>query len=119
VFVWDQRTPSAPYNGIAHALVKEGWRVTDPVAILGDLAAFRSPLEWYLPGFPVFAHVSAGRATCGPLFAVAARSARHLLGGSAAQTNVGRYAVLRLRRPLQELPPDANVLATRAGTHCV
>ena len=43
---------AAPFDGIAHTLVSEGWNNDDPIAVFGGqpgFFAYRSPLEWYLP----------------------------------------------------------------------
>ena len=43
------QTPSPPFGEIAEALVHDGWRPHDAVLVDGNLDAYRSPLEWYLP----------------------------------------------------------------------
>jgi hypothetical protein len=114
VFVWDQNTPATPYNKMASALVAEGWRASNPIAVLGDLAAFRSPLEWYLPGFPVLARVSAARATEGTLYAIApANAAWPFLRDSRTYINVGRFLVVRLHESALMLPHGASILAAQ------
>jgi len=48
-----EATPPTDYEGIAHALVREGWNLNAPVILYGgNFFSFRSPLEWYLPGRP-------------------------------------------------------------------
>jgi hypothetical protein len=57
-----ERTLAPPdYDRLADALVAEGWRFGDPVAVfggahehvqLGSAYALRSPVAWYLPGHP-------------------------------------------------------------------
>src|SRR5439155_7633877 len=42
------RPPAPPFGAIAHALVAEGWRPSDPLAVFGNLFVYRAPLEWYL-----------------------------------------------------------------------
>lgn len=44
---------AVPYDAIAHTLVREGWRTSQPVAVFGDFFRYRGPLEWYLPHQPV------------------------------------------------------------------
>ncbi|MGH3041284.1 MAG: hypothetical protein ACRDNG_06050, partial [Gaiellaceae bacterium] len=47
------RTPMAErvdFDRVADALVETGWEPGDPILVVGSLADFRSPLEWYLPG---------------------------------------------------------------------
>jgi Dolichyl-phosphate-mannose-protein mannosyltransferase len=60
-----------PFGGIAHALVAEGWRPSDPLAVFGNFFVYRAPLEWYLPGSP---HLDAARPrarACRTVFVVA------------------------------------------------
>src|SRR5207248_2470911 len=53
VLPFDGAASSAPPFGvIAHALVAEGWRPSDPLAVFGNFFVYRAPLEWYLPGSP-------------------------------------------------------------------
>ncbi|HEY7397785.1 MAG TPA: glycosyltransferase family 39 protein [Gaiellaceae bacterium] len=91
-----------PFAGIAHALVAEGWRPSDPVAVLGNLFVFRAPLEWYLPHAPV---LDAGRPmqrVCRTVFVVAPRRRRVAAGRVTDRDDAGRFAVSRvaLRVPL-------------------
>lgn len=72
------QTPATPYAQIARALVREGWRVGDPVAVFGSPYNFRSPLEWYLPHRPQLAILQT-QPHCGAMFVVAGRSARRAL----------------------------------------
>ena len=51
----DQLRPSVPYQGLATALVADGWQSSSPVAVVDGPHTFTSPLEWYLPGSPTFA----------------------------------------------------------------
>ena len=47
------RTPMAErvdFDRVADALVETGWEPGDPILVVGSMADFRSPLEWYLPG---------------------------------------------------------------------
>ena len=52
---WNQQKPVSSYAAIAHALVAEGWRPHDSVAVFGSFYDYRSPLERYLPHAPAFA----------------------------------------------------------------
>ena len=111
IFAWDQRVPAPPYDGMARALVAEGWKPHDGIAVFGDLSSFRSPLEWYLPRFPVLVRVSPGQASRG-LYAIAdLRTARHLLGYSTARTTVGSFVVMRLTERVLPLLGGVNILA--------
>jgi hypothetical protein len=111
-FVYDQRIPSPSYKGLAGALVAEGWRVHDPVVVFGNFFAFRSPLEWYLPGVPTFTRGNPARATCRPQYAIAdAPTARRLLAGATSRRRVGRYVVLTLDEPSYRLLRRATILA--------
>jgi len=88
---------SPPFAQIAHALVREGWRPSDPVAVLGDLFVFRAPLEWYLPHASV---LDAGRPmgrVCRTVFVVSPRRHRELTFGRVLDRDAaGRYVVSRL-----------------------
>ncbi|MGH3010522.1 MAG: hypothetical protein ACRDMY_01560 [Gaiellaceae bacterium] len=43
--------PERPdFDRVAGALVDAGWTPGGPILVVGSLADFRSPLEWYLPG---------------------------------------------------------------------
>src|SRR5207249_8967702 len=57
------------YDGIAKALVREGWRPTDEIAQFGPAPlGLSQPVRWYLPGHPLLTR--ARPATCGRLFAI-------------------------------------------------
>ncbi len=119
IFAYDQQLPDAPYNQMAHALVAEGWKTVDPVAVPGNISAFRSPLEWYLPKFPVLAAVAAARATCGTLYAIdGLEAAKHLLAYVTARQNVGGFVVLRLRSRARELFGGDRILAATQAEQC-
>jgi hypothetical protein len=60
-FVVAQFHPGPQYNRLAHALVADGWRPGDAVAIYGSRSEYRSPLEWYLPGRPTLTNLVVGR----------------------------------------------------------
>jgi 4-amino-4-deoxy-L-arabinose transferase-like glycosyltransferase len=85
-----------PFAGIAHALVAEGWRPSDPVAVVGNLFVFRAPLEWYLPHAPVLDAARPVQRVCRTVFVVAPRR-RHLGAGRVTGRDAtGRYVVSRL-----------------------
>ena len=71
-FVVAQFHPGPPYDRFAHALVANGWRPGDAVAVYGNRSEFRSPLEWYLPGRPTLGNLVVGRID-EPVFVVAGR----------------------------------------------
>ena len=67
---WNQLRPTTSYAAIARALVAEGWRPSDPVAVFGGFYAYRSPLEWYLPHAPRFVRGSSRTPVRSVLFVV-------------------------------------------------
>jgi hypothetical protein len=69
-FVRGNRVPPVAYDRIAAALVAEGWRPGDAIAVYGNVNALWGPLEWYLPRRPTLVP---GVAVRRPLFVVAAR----------------------------------------------
>ena len=88
---------SPPFAAIAHALVREGWRPSDPVAVLGNLFVFRAPLEWYLPHASVLDAGRPMRRVCRTVFVVAPRRSDELTMGRVTDRNAaGRYVVSRL-----------------------
>jgi hypothetical protein len=90
-------TGSPPFAAIAHALVAEGWRPADPVAVLGNLFVFRAPLEWYLPHAAVLDAGRPERRVCRTVFVVAPRHAALLGVGRVTDSDpAGRYVVSRL-----------------------
>src|SRR5258708_26572865 len=111
-FAWDQRVPAPSYQGMAQALVAEGWQPHDPVAVFGSFFAFRSPLEWYLPGSPSFKLMRRLPTPCHAVYAIAnARTAHHLRRDSISPRTVGRFVVMTLPRPSRSLLRNANILA--------
>lgn len=90
-------TGSPPFAAIAHALVAEGWRPADPVAVLGNLFVFRAPLEWYLPHAAVLDAGRPERRVCRTVFVVAPRRTNRLGVGRVTDSDpAGRYVVTRL-----------------------
>jgi hypothetical protein len=111
-FAWDQRVPAPSYQGMAQALVAEGWRPHDPVAVFGNFFAFRSPLEWYLPGSPSFTRMRRPPAGCGAIYVIAnVRTAHRLRRQVTSPRTVGRFVVMTLQRPSRLLLRGANILA--------
>jgi hypothetical protein len=90
-------TGTPPFPAIAHALVEEGWRPADPVAVVGNLFVFRAPLEWYLPHAAV---LDAGRPmqrVCRTVFLVSPRRrGSKPVGRVVGGDPTGRYVVSRL-----------------------
>lgn len=74
-FVLAQQNPGPAYDRLAHALVADGWRTGDAVAVFGDRSEFRSPLEWYLPGRPQLAATAASRID-EPVFVIDSKALR-------------------------------------------
>jgi 4-amino-4-deoxy-L-arabinose transferase-like glycosyltransferase len=62
--------PSPPYQGLARALVAQGWRPSDPIAVHGNFFKFRAPLEWYLPHAPSLGVSLATRHACRVVFVI-------------------------------------------------
>jgi len=119
-FVRDQAVPAAPYAGIAHTLVAEGWRPAEPVLVFGSPYAFRSPLEWYLPHDPRLAVVHPGRDACRIVYVVAGRRATATVADDVlAARRVGRFLVGRVRLDDPLHGPRASLLATpQARARC-
>jgi hypothetical protein len=59
-----------PYQRVARALVSEGWRPSDPIAVFGNVFSFRAPLEWYLPHGPLLDVSLPTSRACGALFVI-------------------------------------------------
>jgi hypothetical protein len=96
-FAWDQRATDTPFKTIAGALVADGWRSGDAVAVYGNLDAFRSPLGWYLPRTPNLTHVSRPQAFGPVVYVLGGRRELAALGGREAR-RAGSMFVVRLRR---------------------
>lgn len=92
-FVWAQQNPGPAYDRIAHALVADGWRTGDAVAVFGNRSEFRSPLEWYLPGNPLLASAAAAQID-EPIFVIDSKA---LHGHAVEIRRVENYLVQRLR----------------------
>jgi 4-amino-4-deoxy-L-arabinose transferase-like glycosyltransferase len=86
-----------PFAAIAQALVQEGWRPSDPVAVVGNLFVFRAPLEWYLPHAAVLDAARPMQRVCGTVFLVAPRRRSRPAAGRVADRGAGRYVVSRFR----------------------
>jgi Dolichyl-phosphate-mannose-protein mannosyltransferase len=112
-----ETTPPPRYDDVAGALVAAGWRPADPIVLLGNFFAFRSPLEWYLPHEP---HLTLGLpgGDCAAVYVVAQgprnRARAAALAGSTR--DVGGIAVARLRAA--RVPARTQAFAT-ASARCV
>jgi Dolichyl-phosphate-mannose-protein mannosyltransferase len=58
------------FDAIARSLVRDGWRPSDPIAVFGSPATYRSPLEWYLPHQPSLVTARASGPECVDVFVV-------------------------------------------------
>ena len=66
---WEVDYGRSSYNGIAAALVAEGWRANDQIVQFGPAPlGLSQPVGWYLPGHPRL--TGARPRACGPLFAI-------------------------------------------------
>jgi Dolichyl-phosphate-mannose-protein mannosyltransferase len=89
---WEVDYGRSSYNGIANALVADGWRSNDEIVQFGPAPlGLSQPVGWYLPGHPLL--TGAKLHVCGPLFAISYDGragdhwiATHLLPGGKAQT---------------------------------
>ncbi len=115
-YVWVQRVPDPPFRGIAAALVSEGWRPWDPVLVAGSPAAYRSPLEWYLPHTPRLVQEPWRRLLGARVFAVLGRRRVGRLLADDAKS-VGAFVVARLdaRDALPRLRDPVLLVAARAA----
>jgi len=73
VAITQAAVPHPPFQRIAHALVAEGWRPSDPVAVYGNVFSYRAPLEWYLPRRPLLDVSFPTDRACSELFVVSRR----------------------------------------------
>jgi hypothetical protein len=128
--VASESTLPTPYDRISAALVAEGWKPSDPTVLFGgsaDFFAYRSPLEWYLPGQPYLTLGEPDHARpCRAVFVLAWPG--HGLTGArgsgllASARTVGGVLVGRLRSPS---PPqfgfwrDGHLLVGRGALECV
>jgi len=112
-YAWTQVQPRTPYEQIADALVSEGWQTPNPIAVVGNFFAFRSPLEWYLPRNPSLAHLPT-LGTCPRVFLVANDKIRRP-PGVLATMRAGDFLIerLQLSAPLRHVPilRSATILA--------
>jgi hypothetical protein len=67
------RVAPVSYDRIAEALVAEGWRQGEPIAVYGNVNALWGPLEWYLPQRPTLVPGGNARES---VFVVATRGPR-------------------------------------------
>lgn len=101
--------PFPPYQRIARALVAEGWRPSDPVAVYGNFFSYRAPLEWYLPRQPLLDVSSPTTRACAALYVIERR------GDDFA---VEKLAHVRVRR-LEALESATLLAATHTPPRCV
>jgi len=89
--------PAPPFGAIAHALVAEGWRPSDPLAVFGNVFVYRAPLGWYLPGSPLLDAARPSARRCRTVFVVADRLLPgRLIGRLVRRTSSRGYVVARL-----------------------
>jgi hypothetical protein len=63
-------TPFPPFQSLARALVAQGWRPSDPIAVHGNFFRFRAPLEWYLPDAPLLGVSHTTERACRVVFVI-------------------------------------------------
>jgi len=126
-FVRGDRVPPVAYDRVAHALVAEGWKPSDAIVLGGNFYAFRSTLEWYLPGRPALTLGEWASSACPRLFVVATGGSAlyRMLSTSFLPTtrHVRGIVVARLDsnevRPMRQLPRGTHLLvATNAHSPC-
>jgi hypothetical protein len=128
-FSFGTAATAAPFDGIAHTLVREGWQHRDPIAVFGGMTAFfsyRSPLEWYLPRQPELAFGRRTDRACSIVFAVV-RSHTHAQRlralGVLESRWIDGYDVLRLRlhgwRAEEGLGRSSLITAATRHARCV
>jgi hypothetical protein len=103
-FAWAQVHPGPAYDRVARALVAEGWRRGDDVAVFGNRSEYRSPLEWYLPGNPRLAD-SVPSLIDEPVFVI---GGRRLVGHGLRARRVDNLVVERI--PLSRPQLDRRLL---------
>jgi hypothetical protein len=85
-----------PFDRLARTLARDGWDRGDPLLLLPDGPALRSPLAWYLKAGSVLLARPAG-----PDYVVAERSywhrLRRLIPGRSRQQRVGPFVVVTVR----------------------
>jgi 4-amino-4-deoxy-L-arabinose transferase-like glycosyltransferase len=123
--VAQQGVGTPPFAAIAHTLVAEGWRPSEPVAVVGNLFVFRSPLGWYLPHTPLLDAARPRASVCRTVFLVAPRRLRRRIAGLiTTRDDAGRFVVSRLalRVPLGDvhmLRRAAILVDAAAAPRCV
>ncbi|HYY06071.1 MAG TPA: hypothetical protein VE997_05805 [Candidatus Limnocylindria bacterium] len=108
-----------PYDEAAAALVRDGWRRGDPVAIvggahrlfyLGNVHALQSPVQWYLPGHPELVS-AAPRTTCARVYLLAPAGSGSLVADRAGVGRAARGEMLAGSLVVMRLPCTAGVAA--------
>lgn len=85
-----------PFGAIARALVREGWRPADPLAVFGNFFVFRAPLEWYLPRSPLLDASHRTDGVCRTVFVISRRLPRGLARDATGHVPAGGFVVSRL-----------------------
>jgi MFS family permease len=116
-----QATLLPPYARVARALVAEGWRASDPIAVFGNFFSFRAPLEWYLPHNPLLDVSHPTEQACSALFVIVREAGRRRLPPDVESARrAGSYVVARLDDVRAGTLRRATLLAPlRRAPHCV
>jgi hypothetical protein len=65
-----------PYDVMARALARDGWRTGDALVVYGDPLRYRAPLEWYLPQHPTLDLSRPLPVACGVVYVIRPRTYR-------------------------------------------
>jgi hypothetical protein len=116
-----QATLLPPYARVARALVAEGWRASDPIAVFGNFFSFRAPLEWYLPHNPLLDVSRPTARECSALFVIVRDAGtRKLPPDVESERRAGAYVIARLDDVRASTLRRATVLAPlRRVPRCV
>jgi hypothetical protein len=116
-----QATLLPPYARVARALVAEGWRASDPIAVFGNFFSFRAPLEWYLPHNPLLDVSRPTARACSALFVIVRDTgSRKLPPDVESARRAGGYLVARFDDVRAGALRRATVLAPlRRAPRCV
>jgi uncharacterized membrane protein len=110
-FLQTERFQPLPYAAIANALVTEGWRRDQPIAVFGAVSPFPKPTEylvpplgWYLPAHPRLVPVPPAVNRCRYIYIVAASvTGRHFLASShRVEQRVSVASVVVARLPAEK-----------------
>jgi hypothetical protein len=119
-----EATPPTPYDRIADQLAADGWRPQDPIVLLGNFFAFRSPLEWYLPQQPrLTLGLRQAAGSCPAVYVVAQgpRNRARIARSRVLRTSrvVGGVLVGRLNTSTLPRLAGSSSFTTTAGALCV